>query len=687
VKPEHLHKLALVYIRQSTPQQVLENRESRERQYALADYARALGWQAERVQIIDEDQGQSGASADQRIGFQRLLTEVSLDHVGLVLGLEMSRLARSSKDWHQLLDVCGVFGTLLADQDGVYDASDANDRLLLGLKGTISEVELHTMRNRLERGRLNKAHRGELFHGVPIGYVVLPSGKVDFDSDEQARDVVRLVFDKFEELGTVYAVFRWLIEHNVRMPVRPRSGPSKGELEWRRASLPTLRQMLHHPMYAGVYVYGRRPRNAKSKYGGTSNYQPRVPKEEWKVHMPDVLPAYISRQQFEKNCERISQNRNVPNAVGTPRRGIALLAGLVECGNCGAGMQVTYPGANHDGEYCCRRHITSATELRCFGSTARVIDSLVSQQVLRALEPAALELSLEACGDVERERERLDKHWQQNLQRARYEAELAERRYRAVDPDNRLVISSLEKNWEEALGNERRVREEYDRFALETPLPLTANERSRIEALASDIPALWKANGVTNADRKEIVRTLVERVVLHVRCDSEFVDATIRWAGGYESRHEIIRPVATYAQLRDFELLMERVAELREAGHSAQQTAEQLNAEGFHTPRGDGKFNQKIVYSLVYNKRSGIGQLGENEWWLADLARKLKMSRLKLRDWAERQWVHSRRTPIQKRWVLWADEEELERLRQLAAESQRGVNAHRNDLRSPKNRP
>ena len=259
IRSAHLEKLAVVYIRQSSPQQVLENRESTARQYAFAEHAVALGWPRDRVLIIDEDLGKSGRTAEGRSGFQRLVTEVTLHHVGLVLGLEMSRLARSSRDWHNLFEMCALCDSLLADEDGVYDANDPNDRLLLGLKGIMSEMELHIMRNRLERGRDNKARRGELFHGVPMGYVILPTGEVDFDPDEQARDVVQLVFDKFAGTRQHLRPVSLADPHDIRLPIRPRKGPKKGQLEWRRPSIPTLAQMLRHPIYAGAYAYGRRP--------------------------------------------------------------------------------------------------------------------------------------------------------------------------------------------------------------------------------------------------------------------------------------------------------------------------------------------------------------------------------------------------------------------------------------------
>ena len=692
IQSEHLEKLAIVYVRQSSPQQVFENRESTARQYALAPYAEFLGWSRDRVLVIDEDQGQSGKTAENRLGFQRLLAEVTMEHVGVVLGLEMSRLARSSKDWHHLFELCGIFRTLLADQEGVYDANDPNDRLILGLKGIMSEMELQTMRNRLDRGRLNKAQRGAMFHGVPMGYVILPTGEVAFDPDEQARAVVQLVFDKFAELGTIYGVFHWLIRNDIRMPVRARTGPKKEQLDWRRPSIPTLAQVLRHPIYAGAYAYGRRVVDPKRRLSPANQYRPWVPMDQWKVLLKDRLPAYISWDQYMKNRERIERNRNGSASPGVARSGAALLPGLLVCGNCGRHMQTSYHG--HDtAQYGCNRQYVEATEPRCYGLAAKPIDELVSQQVLRALEPAAVELSLQAQANVQEERQRLDKHWRQRQKRARYEVEIAERRYHSVDPTNRLVALTLEKRWEESLREERQVQEDYDRFLNDTPLVLSGEEQARIKALAGDIRNLWSANGTTNADRKEMIRCIVERVVVGVRCDSEYVDVTIHWAGGYESQHEIVRPVGTYAQLRDFEEIMNRVVELRKAGHAARHIAQRLNAEGFYPPKRRGQFTVPVIHqlmkrrALIGNERSHDELLGKGEWWLTDLARELGMSHLKLRAWASRGWVHNRKTPLQGRWILWADPDEVERLRNLLEESRRRINAYTNVLKTPKKRP
>jgi hypothetical protein len=640
--------------------------------------------------IIDDDLGKSGRTTEGRHGFGRLIAEVTLNHVGIVLGLEMSRLARSSKDWHALFEMCAVFGTLLADEDGVYDANDANDRLLLGLKGIMSEMELHIMRNRLQRGRDHKAQRGELFYSVPMGYVILPTGAVDFDPDEQARQVVQLLFDKFDELGTIYGLFHWLIRHDIKLPIRARWGARKGRLVWRRPTPATLAKVLHHPIYAGAYAYGRRAMDVKGKSSKNNSYRPMLPMEQWKVLIPDRLPAYITWDQYLKNRERILQNRSGPDSMGTPRQGCALLAGLLVCGQCGRRM---HPGYTNDAaQYTCNRYLQEAAPSRCYGLAARAIDELVSQQVLLALQPAALELSMQARESAAGERKRLGKHWQQRLQRARYDVELAERRYQAVDPENRLVAATLEKHWEDALCEERQLHEEHDRFLRETPPQLSAEERARIEALAVDIPTLWNAEQTSNTDRKEIIRCLVERVAVQVRCDSEFVEATIHWAGGFTSQHEIIRTVGSYAQLRDFEQLMKRVQQLREAGHGASAIAERLNADGFYPPKRRGEFTATLVFNLI-KRRGLIGDershdelLGAHEWWLTDLAQELAMSPLKLRDWAKRGWVHQRKTPLQGRWILWADRDEVRRLAQLHERSRRGVHTYTAKLRTPKRR-
>ena len=593
----HLEKLAIVYVRQSSPQQVFDHKASRERQYALADYAALLGWPKDRILVIDEDQGQSGRTADRRHGFQRLLAEVSLDHVGLVLGLELSRLSRSSKDWYHLLEVCAVFGTLLADQDGLYEPNDTNDRLILGLKGTMSEVELITMRNRLERGKLHKAERGELVLNVPCGYVKLPTGEVAFDPDEQARSTVQMVFDKFDELGSFSRLYHYFRQNKLCMGTRVQRGPRRGELEGRPATRAMLGRMLHHPIYAGAYSYGRRRVDPKRTAAGSGKVRMRVAAmSEWTALHKDRLPAYITWERFLANQHRLEQNRFRPGTPGSPRVGEALLTGLMTCGSCGRRMHAGYRTKAKPYYVCMRRKLEGSD---CCGLGAAAVDDLVARQVLLALEPAALELSLKAIESVNRERDRLHRHWQQRLERAGYEAQRAERQYNAVEPENRLVARGLERRWEEALRAERDAQEEYDRFLKEQPPRLDDDERARIIAMAADVTVLWNDPSTTAVDRKEVIRLIVDRVEVDVRPGTERTGVTISWKGGLTTRHEIVRTVSRYESLGEYDRLMDRVVKLRQDGLTIKEVAVRLNSAGFRTPRSRKGYTSTSVRKLI----------------------------------------------------------------------------------------
>jgi DNA invertase Pin-like site-specific DNA recombinase len=680
----HIALLAIVYIRQSSLQQVLQHQESRARQYELAEWAARLGWPPERVLIIDDDQGLSGQSAETRTGFQRLLAEVSMGHVGLVLGLEMSRLARSSVDFQHLLEICALRGTLIADQEGVYDPRDANDRLLLGLKGTMSEFELVTMRNRLERGKLHKAERGALFHGAPIGYVKTSAGQLELDPDEEVRAIVRLVFDKFAELGSLGALWRYLLQQRVRLGVRLARGPRRGQLEWQRPRSSTLRQMLHHPTYAGAYVYGRSisgPGGKRTQVGAM---------EQWKVLKRDCLPAYIRWEQYLSNQERLRQNRCLPGVPGAPRQGLALLPGLLICGTCGHRMQAVYPRRGRP-LYRCRWQQKRGEPQTCYGLASVAVDELVAHQVLQALAPAAVELHLKARQDIQNERLRLDEHWQQRLERARFEAERIERQYHAVEPENRLVARTLEQRWEEALRQQRALQEEYDRFRHTQPAELTTQERALIANLSNDIPALWHAPTTSVVERKEMVRCLLKEVVVRVQPTSEVVEVAIHWHGGMSTCHTVSRPVRKLAQLHDSARLLARITELRCGGATARQIAIRLNEEGFVPPQRRGPFNYDGVRQQLLRLGLSLGKkvdqrLGHHEWWLQDLADELRISESMLRRWLQRGWVHGRKTPLQRFWIAWADAAELRRLRRLRKHRQ-GRDQHiPHELLTPKKR-
>lgn len=353
----HLERQALVYVRQSTPQQVLHHQESSQLQYALVQRAEGLGWPRDRVVVIDEDQGHSGRSTEGRDGFRRLLAEVSLDHVGIIFGIEMSRLARSCKDWHQLLELCALFQTLLADQDGLYDPTNYNDRLLLGLKGTMSEAELHILEGRMRQGRWNKARRGEIYVHPPIGYVRTSSGEFAIDPDEQAQSIVRLIFDKFDELKSLNAVLQYFTKNSLRIGVRPHCGKNRGNLEWHEPSRATLQNLLRNPLYAGAYRYGHRPVDPRAKIAGRPATGRKIVRnaEDCEVLIKDHCPAYISWDRFTANQKQLSQNRARAEAMGVPRQGPALLGGLLVCGICGCKMGVAYAGRSGRFRYYCSR--------------------------------------------------------------------------------------------------------------------------------------------------------------------------------------------------------------------------------------------------------------------------------------------------------------------------------------------
>lgn len=686
----HRDRLAVVYVRQSSAQQVIENQESRLRQYELANHAVTLGWFEHRVLVIDEDQARTGKGAEHRSGFQLLMSKVALEQVGLILGLEMSRLARSSKDWHHLLELCGLFGTLLADQDGIYDPADSNDRLLLGLKGTMSEFELITMRNRLERGRLHKAERGELFTRMPVGYVRLPSDEIIKEPDEQARSVVQLVFDKFEELGSVNGVLRFLIRHGIQLGLRPQRGPRQDELLWQRPALATLVRMLNHPIYAGAYSYGRRVTEHRAVNGELRTRDRRLPRGQWKAFKRDALPAYITWEQYEANLLRLRRNRSRFESPGAARNGDALLAGILYCGNCGHRLHTNHKRTNH-AYYGCMSYRLKVRKQECRGLRAAALDELIVRQLFKALEPASLELSLQVVADAERERQRLHEIWAKRFERARYEADRAERQFQVVEPENRLVGRSLEKKWEAALRKLDEVDGEWQQFQETMPAQLTEDDRLRILAVSQDVPALWDAEQTTNADRKEIVRCLIDRVVAFVDPHSERTDVTIHWQGGFTSQHELLRPVSSYWGMAMGDQLRERVTQLHGEGCTASQIAAQLNQEGMSPPRRLNPFSREQVWQLLsrfglIKKRDRV-QPDAHEWPLATLAERLGVEALRLRNWARKGWVHGRQTPTQGLWILWADAQEVRRLERLKAAFIPGICRYPVELTTPKPRP
>ena len=678
VQPWHRDRLAAVYVRQSTAAQVADHAESTRLQYGLAERAVTLGWAPSRVLVIDEDLGHSASGADARPGFARLVAEVGLDHVGIVLGIEMSRLARSGREWHQLLELCALSGALLGDLDGVYDPAEHNDRLLLGLKGTISEAELHLIRQRMWTGRIAKARRGELAVPLPAGLVRRPSGEVVLDPDEQVRSVVRLVFDLFDRLGTVGAVLGFLADNRIQLGVRLREGPERGELAWRRPSRAGVGNMLRNPAYAGIYAYGRSTLDPRRRQPGRPcTGRVRVGRDDWLVYLPGVLPAYISIEQYERNMQRLDANRSRAQSLGAVRDGPALLAGLVVCGRCGKKMTVRYQrgrGGKLHPVYVCSRAKSDYAADQCQQLAGPCVDAHVTDLLLAAMAPAALEVSLAAATHVEAQREQVDQIWRQRLERADYQAERARRQYQLAEPENRLVVRQLEKDWEAALAERQRLGEEYDRFTAARPRTLTAAERGQIRALAADLPAVWDAPTTTDADRKQLIRHLVEQVRVTVAGTSEKVDVEVVWAGGHRTAAQVTRPVACLTQLSYYPQLAARARELADGGYTIAQIAGRLNAEGFRPPKRSPVFTPNAVSDLLRTlgiQRSRIPAsrnrpaLDQHEWWLRDLAAHLGMPEVTLDHWVRRGWATGYLHPQARLRVVRADPAEVKRLRAL----------------------
>jgi DNA invertase Pin-like site-specific DNA recombinase len=676
VHDRHLSRQALVYVRQSTLQQVANNRESTDRQYALDQRAIQLGWAPQDVAIIDDDQGLSGQSADARTGFQSLLGQIAQNGVGIVLGLEMSRLARSNKDWHQLLELCALFDTLLADADGVYDPGDYNDRLLLGLKGTMSEAELHILRARMNQGLLNKARRAEVFNHPPIGYVrAAGGGGYALDPDEQVQSVVRLLFDQFVRQGSVCGLLRYLVAHQIKIPVRPHAGEQRDQLQWHVPNRVTLQSLLHHPIYAGMYRWGHRTIDKrKAVCGRPRSGRRQRPPAECLVLLADKCPAYITAEQFAANQKRLSDNRSRADSRGAVRHGPALLSGLVVCGRCGYRMVVNYHDRGQFLRYACNRAKVCYGTPVCQSLSGTRLDEFVAQQVLLALQPAALELHLACAADVEKQRTTLHRNWQQQLERARFESGRAARQYQQVEPENRLVARELERLWNEALREEQRLENEYRAFCATRPATLSANEREQIRQLASDVPQLWNAASTTAADRQRLVRLLIEQIRVTIPGNNEQVQLEITWSGGGISRHALRRGVQRYEQLADFQRLRERIEQLRGAGHSHEEVARRLNEEGFHPPRRVAKITGGMVSGLC--RRAGSGTktqtagvtklLHKGECLLARLARELSIPQVTLHRWRRVGWLRARKLPMPGGlWAVWAPKKEKKRLRAL----------------------
>ncbi len=525
-------------------------------------------------------------------------------------------------------------------------------------------------------GRIGKARRGELAVPLPAGFARRPSGEAVLDPDEQVRSVVGLVFELFERLGTVGAVLGFLADNHIQLGVRLREGPERGELAWRRPSRVTVANMLRNPAYAGIYAYGRSTLDPRRRRPGRpATGRVRLGPDDWLVYLPGILPAYISVEQYERNMRRLEANRSRAQSLGAVRDGPALLAGLVTCGRCGKKMTVHYQrgrGGKLQPVYACDRNKADYGASQCQQLAGGCVDAHVTDLLLAAMAPAALEVSLAAAGQVETQRAQVDRIWRQRLERAGFAAGRARRQYQLAEPENRLVVRQLEKDWETALAERQRLGEEYDRFAAARPRTLTAAEREQIRALAADLPAVWNAATTSDADRKQLIRHLVEQVRVTVLGTSEKADVEIIWAGGHRTAAQITRPVACLTQLSYYPQLATRARDLAGRGCTIAQIAERLNAEGFRPPKRIPAFTPNAVSDLLRAlgfQRSRIPArrpaLAQHEWWLRDLAQHLGMSEVTLDSWVRRGWADGYLHPQARLRMVRADPAEIERLRVL----------------------
>jgi len=596
IQNHHLERWAIDYIRQSHPQQVQRHRESAQVQANLQERALAWGWPAERIRVLDGDQGRSGTSTTGRDDFGWLLSEIALGHVGLVLCFQINRLAREDEACCRLIRVCAAFDTLLADQDGLYHPHDFNDRMILTIKGFMGGFELHQLQQRMQTARLNKCRRGEWIGQPPKGYVVGPDGKLRFDPDEQVQDTVRLVLEQFAVLGSISALMRYLRQHRIQLPFRSASGPEQGQLQWHTPHRETLRLLVRNPAYAGAYTWGRYdtdPRRVQEGRRGSGRVR-REP-DECAVFIRDNHPGYVSWEQYENNIRRLKQHRRHGPVPGPARETVALLAGLVVCGQCGCRMQTRYTKSLR---YECQRHALDYAEPPCQSLVGAPLELLVRDLVLEVVTPGSLELSVCAAQECERERIALDRQWRLRLERAAQEANRAFRQYNAVEPENRLAARTLESTWDKALLAQRALEEEYRRFQKAQPVRLSTAERAEIETLARNLPALWHASQTSLLEKRQIVRRLLQRAVVWAPASTQEVKVQLHWAYGTVTEHRVMRSVNAWKCVIGATALWQRVQEWQAAGWTSRRIAEELNSEGHRTPHGR-PFTAESVRKLI----------------------------------------------------------------------------------------
>jgi DNA invertase Pin-like site-specific DNA recombinase len=644
VTSDHLRRDAYLYVRQSSLYQVANNTESSRRQYDLRGRAVALGWPADSVIVIDVDQGQSGASTTDREGFQRLVADVSLGNAGIVLGLECSRLARNNADWHRLLELCSLTSTLICDEDGLYDPGQVNDRLLLGLKGTISEAELHFIRARLQGGLLAKAARGELRVRLPVGLVYDQLGNVTLDPDAEVRGAVTHLLATFEQTGSAHAVVKQFAAERLKFPGRHMNGPHAGETYWKPLRHDLVLFTLHNPRYAGAYFYGRRKQLTDIDGHTRTVHKPR---DEWTVLIRDAHPGYITFEQYERNQQTLAANavtRGVDRHAGPAREGPALPQGLVVCGKCGKRMTVSYH-ARCNGEplpdyHCSREGIATGTP-PCQTICGQGIDEAVAKLVLEQLTPLAIETALAVSTELAQRAADADRIRQMGVQRAEHAADAARRRYLAVDPTNRLVADQLEADWNTKLRELAEAKDQYERATQAGNRPLTDEQQAQIRALATDLPALWRNPATPIRERKRLIRLLVTDVTL-IR-GNEQITAHVRLSGGQQHTLEVPRPLRAWEAHTTPESTITLIDQLLD-DHTYDETVKILNDKGL-TGGWDKPFTVVSLTQLCRNRgiRDLRQRLRDHGMLTEEIAQQFGVSTQTVKTWQRQGHITGRR--------------------------------------------
>ncbi len=598
IETTHLQRVAIIYLRQSRPHQVEYNRESTQRQYALVDRALALGWARAQIIIIDDDLGLSGDGVTERSGFSNMTVKVALGEVGIILGIEVSRLARNNAEWYRLLDLCAMTDTLIGDDNGLYHPAMFNDRLLLGLKGTMSEAELHVIRARLDGGIRNKAARGELRRGLPVGLVWGEAeGEIGFHPDEAVCGAIRTVFERFAEFGSARRVWLWWRSQGLTFPLQSHT---LTEIRWVAPTYPAIHKVLTNPAYAGAYAYGKTCNERYVDESGVIRKRVRhLPQEQWAVLIRDHHPGFIDWETYEANQRRLAQNtRPRPHqAGGAVREGAALLQGLATCGHCGRRLRTHYRGKNSSpGYHCAGKHVVNGRGVYCLNVGGVQIDQAVAEAFLAALNPAGVQAVVMAAAQIESDRDAALAQWRLAVERAHYEAERAERRYRAVEPEHRLVARGLEREWEQCLRALSAAEAELARREQQRPHILNSQEREHLKNLSTDLEKVWSAPTTTDRDRKELLRTLLEEVIIVVQREQANAHLTLRWKGGLITELDLHLPRLNPPPIRTDEDTIELVRRL--AVHYPDAViAGILNRQGRKTAR-DERFTASHVGNL-----------------------------------------------------------------------------------------